>query len=78
MKAFVEVTDTFGGEANYSWVRRYEMDAPDTNLKTVRRALKLSGYTGCRTKKQDYGDTIRLDFVGMCRVMFITFGESHA
>jgi len=27
---------------------------------------------------QNLMDTIRLDFVGMCRVMFITFGESHA
>jgi hypothetical protein len=77
MKTYVEVTDTFGGEANYSWVKRYhfETQGKDSNLKIVRRALKLSGYTGCRTRKQDSGDCIRLDFVGMCRVMFITFGE---
>ena len=24
----VEYTDTFGGEANYGWVRRYVIDAP--------------------------------------------------
>lgn len=24
---FVEVTDTFGGEANYCWVRRYKVSA---------------------------------------------------
>ena len=23
----IEITDTFGGEANYSWVRRYEIAA---------------------------------------------------
>ena len=23
----VEITDTFGGEANYGWVRRYEISA---------------------------------------------------
>ena len=75
MKTYIEVTDTFAGEANYSWVKRYEIDSADTMLKNVRRALKVSGYTGCRTRKQDYGDTVRLDFVGMCRVMFITFRE---
>ena len=77
MKTFIEVTDTFAGEANYSWVKRYNFDTEekDSMLKIVRQALKISGYTGCRTKKQDYGDTVRLDFVGMCIVMFITFGE---
>lgn len=25
----VEVTDTFGGDANYAWVRRYEVQAAD-------------------------------------------------
>lgn len=77
MKTFVEVTDTFGGEANGCWVKRYnfETEEKDSMLKIVRRALKISGYTGCRTKKQDYGDLIRLDFTGMCIVMFITFGE---
>lgn len=25
----IEVTDTFGGEANYSWVRRYRVDMPE-------------------------------------------------
>ena len=23
----IEITDTFGGEANYSWIRRYEIAA---------------------------------------------------
>ena len=77
MRTFIEVTDTFGGEANYSWVKRYnfETEEKDSMLKIVRRALKISGYTGCRTKKQDSGEYIRLDFAGMCVVMFITFGE---
>jgi hypothetical protein len=25
----VEVTDTFGGDANFAWVRRYEVQAAD-------------------------------------------------
>lgn len=27
----VELTDTFGGDANYSWVRRAVIEAPDLN-----------------------------------------------
>ena len=39
---FVEVTDTFGGEANYSWVKRYLVTAT-----TIRGAVwKLSRETG--------------------------------
>ena len=25
----IEITDTFGGEANYSWVRRHSFDVPE-------------------------------------------------
>lgn len=77
MKTYIEVTDTFGGEANYSWVKRYNFETgiTDSMLKIVRDAMKVSGYSGCRTRKQDSGDTIRLDFVGMNVVMFITWGE---
>jgi hypothetical protein len=37
----VEVTDTFGGEANYSWVNRFEVDYLKTNstLAIVRAAV---------------------------------------
>lgn len=34
----VELTDTFGGEANYSWVRRARITMPE---------LTHYGYTGC-------------------------------
>ncbi len=48
IKCEVEMTDTFGGEANYSWVIRHEFmmphDASDAQI--VRRAKALVGMTG--------------------------------
>lgn len=47
-KYFIEQTDTFGGEANYSWVRRYIVLA-----KTERGAMRKvatgwkKDYNGC-------------------------------
>lgn len=51
-KYFIECTDTFGGMANYSWVRRYIVSA-----KTERGAMRkiASGwrknYDGCYLSK---------------------------
>ena len=39
---FVEVTDTFGGEANYSWVTRHVI-AANTLRGAVNRFSRLSG-----------------------------------
>jgi hypothetical protein len=50
MKINLEVTDTFGGEANYSWVNRatYEYDEHEalSRLGIVRMAKKFAGLTG--------------------------------
>jgi hypothetical protein len=72
----VEVTDTFDGEANYSWVRRYSFEAPAnaTDALLIRRAHKLSGYSGARYRKASFDDEIRLDYCGACIVCFIMAG----
>jgi hypothetical protein len=56
----VEKTDTYGGEANYSWVERYSIDVPEgiSDLALVRRAKKLLGYTGIRCRVDNYGDSL--------------------
>lgn len=64
-----EYTDTFGGEANYCWVRRGDVEAEDNNV--VRRVKAKLGLTGVRCRKTDYGDMIRLDIVGACQCAFI-------
>lgn len=70
----VEVTDTFGGEANYAWVRRYAI-ADGTRRALVRRAKRAAGWTGIRCAVSEYGDTIEVRPAGLCQVMFIT-GEA--
>ena len=76
MKVNIEVTDTFNGEANYSWVRRQTLDAPDTlsNYSVVRRAKAAVGWNGKRCVTVNYGDMIELRPYGECTVCFITFG----
>ena len=75
MKIQLEMTDTFGGEANYSWVRRYALDTPDdtTQRALVRRIKQTAGITGVRCKTDDYGGMIAIRPVGACVVLFATF-----
>lgn len=70
-----ELTDTMGGEANYSWVRRDTIEVPDnaSDLTVVRRAKSALGLTNVRCRKSDYGDMIELRPYGLCQVAFITF-----
>jgi len=59
MKHFlIEITDTFGGEANYSWVTRHKVRA-----KSARGAItRLNKHSGLRFHRvADYGDSIRFD-----------------
>lgn len=74
-----EVTDTYGGEANYSWVKRGVVECKEgedySNLAAIRRVKKAIGWNGIRCKVDDYGDAITLYPVGMCQVCFITFNS---
>ena len=75
MKLSCELTDTFCGEANYSWVRRAELELPDTATprRQITAAKAALGLTGCRCVKSDHGDLIELRPIGSCTVAFITF-----
>lgn len=67
-----EYTDTFGREANYSWVKREKRPMKNTSqLALVRKAKKIFGLNGVRSKTSNYGDTIRIDFDSLCVVIFI-------
>lgn len=70
----VELTDLFGGEANYSWVRRDEIMLSDSasELAIVRAAKLALGLTGCRCKRETIGETIQLKPCGSLTVAFIT------
>lgn len=73
----IEHTDTFGGEANYSWVRREVLDAQhfgsESNLALVRRAKQFAGITGRKAKVTNCGDMIEIRPAGLCQVVFITW-----
>lgn len=68
MLYFVEMTDTFGGEANYCWVNRFLVKA-----KTMRGAIqKVSREVGATTRKvMDCGDFQRFDAIGACVCFFV-------
>lgn len=55
---YVEVTDTYGEDANYSWVKRYKVSA-SSELGAIR---KVSAETGLNFRKEwDTGDLVRYD-----------------
>jgi hypothetical protein len=74
MKFFVEITDTYGGEANYSWVKRFLVSA-----KTIRGAIvkvsKNQGMQGTLRRVENYGDHTRHDVQGACICVFC--GEAN-
>ena len=73
MNVNVEVTDTFNGEANYCWVKRFEIaDGSDRAL--VRRAKKAAGWSGMRCTVSNMGDFLEVRPTGRnapCWIMFI-------
>ncbi len=77
----IEITDTFGGEPNYLWVKRYSL--PDelglSNRQVVRRAKAAAGWNGLRCRTDVYGDEFVIRPVGSrapCWVMFVTWVDT--
>jgi hypothetical protein len=68
----IEITDTFGGEANYSWVRRYTYTA--NSIKGAVQKLAREYGPGWRYDYDD-GDTMRFNLKNACVCMFITESE---
>jgi hypothetical protein len=74
MKWIVEATDTFGGEANYSWCHRYAIETPnDASDRTLARTFKATaGVTGDRGRSAWIGETWEFRPYGACVVVFAT------
>jgi hypothetical protein len=72
-----ELTDTFAGEANYSWARRGKIETKQgenfSDLAAIRRVKKALGLAGVRCKVEHWGETIALYPANSCTVCFITF-----
>lgn len=64
----VEMTDTYGGEANYAWVRRFSVKAK-THLGAMRKVAKETGYNFHKA----YGDPdmTRYDANKACICFFV-------
>lgn len=74
----IEVTDTFGGEANYCWVKRGQTNAK-TRRGKIEAAKRVAGWAGwCRVRVEHYsGDFMELRPVGASgvnQVAFISLG----
>lgn len=69
----IEVTDTFGGEANYCWVKRGTTRA-NTRRGLLKAAKDLAGWTGwCRVKVEVCGDDLVIRPVSTSGVNQIAF-----
>lgn len=73
----IEHTDTFSGEANYCWVKRWIAPSELTDAQAVRLAKKLAGFTGHRCKVSKYGDLIDIRPSGICQVVFVSYVEEE-
>ena len=65
----VEMTDTFGGEANYCWIHRFIVTA-STHHGAMRKVSRETGFTARCTMP---GDPERWDAVGACVCFFVEF-----
>lgn len=68
----VEITDTFGGEANYSWVTRHVIRAQSP--RGVAIVMNRRSGLGFR-KVDDYGDLVRYDSASGATCMFVEIAE---
>lgn len=70
MAYFIELTDTYGGEANYSWVSRFKVYAK-SELAALRMFTRETGLAGRLRKVADYGDFARYDVARAALCVFV-------
>lgn len=70
----IELTDTFAGESNYSWVRRYRLEHKpgESSRALMRRVKKTLGWSGIRCTVANYGDLIDIRPKNAALVAFVT------
>lgn len=66
---FVEVTDTYAGEANYSWVLRFKVQAASVQGAMRKVSAKMGLYS---RKSYDTGDMARYNFQKAAICAFVT------
>lgn len=68
----IEITDTFGGEANYCWVRRYTVKA--SSIRGAIMALARKHGKGW-TLDWNCGDEARYNLKGAAVCCFVSYAE---
>lgn len=79
----VEYTDTFGGDANYSWVRRASVSAPEFDTvepkgyqqTIMRRAKKAVGISGMRGVTERIGCGFEFRPYNSCTILFVNWED---
>lgn len=73
MKVSYEHTDTFGGEANYSWGKRGTIELPSgTGEREIITAVKRElGLTGVKCNKEIWAEQLVLRPRGRNQIVFI-------
>jgi len=70
-----EMTDTFGGQPNYCWVRRHQLQLPsdisDRDLKKT--AKELFDLVGLNGTWDSYGDELEFRPRDACLVVFVSY-----
>jgi len=67
---YVEITDTFAGEANYSWVTRYKVTSAENENDAI---IKISNESGISWIQQwDDGTSSRYDSESGSTCLFIS------
>jgi len=69
----IAITDTFGGEANYTWKREYRIKASSPRG-AITQLAKSQG-AGWRKVYGDF-DTSRYDLDGACVCAFVSYVDS--
>lgn len=77
MYIHIELTDTFGGEANYNWVKHYRLEHKpgETHRALMRRVKKTLGWSGIRCRVSQYGETIDIRPTDAALVAFVAWEE---
>jgi len=75
MKVQIEYTDTFCGEANYSWCHRTTLTFRHNATKRtiLRKAKSHMGLKGWRGKLEDWGDMLVFKPWRSCTILFVTY-----
>lgn len=71
----VEMTDTFGGETNYSWVTRFEDKESATLKQAITRFKREQGISVKHRIVLDSGDLRRVDLQGACVCIMAWWAE---